>query len=139
MTRKRFAHAKKASVANQSSIYWESNSLGGTSRTSSRGRILSTGKFCCEEERGILPIDLVKISNDEKRIKDVQIMAVPQLAHKACLRCKARVESVDDTNGRCSKQDCRMLQRRILHWTCARTIMMENRTNSIYGWVTCTK
>ena len=59
-----------------------------------------------------LKTELVKISNNEKTIEDVQIMAVPQLAcYKACLHCKARDESVDDTNGRCSKQDCRMLQR----------------------------
>lgn len=65
-------------------------------------------------ESKILPIDdivFVKVSNTEKTIEDVQIMAVPQLhCYKACLRCKARVESVDDTNGRCSKEDCRMLQ-----------------------------
>ena len=81
-------------------------------------------------------IDFVKISNDEKTIKDVQIMAVPQLAcYKACLRCKAMVESVDDTNGRCSKQDCRMLQR--LEFCTghvhAQLMMMANGTLSIYG------
>ena len=93
-------------------------------------------------ESKILPIEeieFVKISNDEKTIKDVQIMAVPQLAcYKACLRCKARVESVDDTNGRCSKQDCRMLQR--LEFCTghvhAQLMMMANGTFltlSIYG------
>ena len=54
----------------------------------------------------------MKIFNTEKTINDVQVMAVPQLdCYKACLCCEARVESVDDTNGRCSKEDCRMLQR----------------------------
>ncbi len=81
--------------------------------------MLSTGEFIVKEwggvkylsmerESKILPIEdiePVKISNDEKTIKDVQIMAVPQLAcYKACLRCKAKVESVDDRNGRCSSK-----------------------------------
>ena len=91
-------------------------------------------------ESKILPIEEIEISNDEKTIKDVQIMAVPQLAcYKACLRCKARVESVDDTNGRCSKQDCRMLQRLEFYWTCACTINDDgkwNISNSIDLWQT---
>ena len=57
-------------------------------------------------------IEFVKICNTDKKITDVAIMAVAQLeCYKACLRCNARIETVDDTNGRCSKADCRMLQR----------------------------
>ena len=84
-------------------------------------------------------LEFVKISNDQKTIKDVKVMAVPELeCFKACLRCKARVESVDDRNGRCSKQDCRMLQ--LLEFCTghvhAQLMMMANGTFltlSIYG------
>ena len=84
-------------------------------------------------------IEFVKVSNDEKKMKDVKIMAVAELdCYKGCLRCKARVESVDAKNGRCSKQDCRMLQK--LEFCTghvhAQVMMMENGkflTLSIYG------
>ena len=70
----------------------------------------------------------MKISNDEKTIKDVKVMAVPELeCFKACLRCKPRVGSVDDRNGRCSKLDCRMLQ--LLEFCTARTIDDDGKWN----------
>ena len=45
-------------------------------------------------------------------IKNVQIVGVPALhIYKACLQCKARVEPCTPPFGRCSKEDCSMIQR----------------------------
>ena len=66
-------------------------------------------------------------------------MAVSQLDYyKACLCCKARVEAADHMNGRCSKPDCRMLQRLefCTGHVCAKLMMLANGmfvTLSIYG------
>ena len=50
--------------------------------------------------------------DDETVIYKAQIVAVPQLnKYHACLRCKARVEPCDVPFGRCSREDCGMLQR----------------------------
>ena len=48
-------------------------------------------------------------SNDDQdqTILNAVIIGVLQLdSYKSCLRCKARVESISDTLGRCSKADC---------------------------------
>jgi len=48
-------------------------------------------------------VEALEISNTEKTIKDVAIMAVAQLnCYRACLRCNVRVEAADEENGRCS-------------------------------------
>ena len=57
-------------------------------------------------------VDVKPVDDDDKMIQDARIVAVSQLdRYKACLRCKARVEPSTDDVGRCSKPDCRMLQR----------------------------
>ena len=62
--------------------------------------------------KAIPDIEFVKISNTEKTIQDVAIMAVAQLnCYKACLRCNVRVEATEAGNCRCSRPDCRMLQK----------------------------
>ena len=66
----------------------------------------------------ILPIDDIgevaetDHDNNLHELKNAHIIAVAKLdKHKACLRCKARVEPSSDEFRRCSKADCRMLQR----------------------------
>ena len=45
-------------------------------------------------------------------IFDAEIVGVQQLErHRRCLRCKARVEPLESGLGRCSKEECQMLQR----------------------------
>ena len=49
--------------------------------------------------------------NNLHELKNAHIIAVAKLdKHKACLRCKARVEPSSNEFRRCSKADCRMLQ-----------------------------
>ena len=53
-------------------------------------------------------VEVLEISNTDKTIKDVAIMAVAQMnCYRACLRCNVRVEAADEGNGRCSRPDCR--------------------------------
>ena len=52
--------------------------------------------------------------NDEEEVTvhNVVILGVPHLdTHKACSQCKARVEPLTPPLGRCSKPECKMLQR----------------------------
>lgn len=66
-----------------------------------------------EKDSKLISIDDIedaKMVDDDMMIQDAQVIAVSQLdSHKACLRCKARVEPSSDDVGRCSQQDCRML------------------------------
>ena len=49
---------------------------------------------------------------DTTTIQNVLIVGVPSLdIYKACLLCKARVEPLSPPMGKCSKQDCNMIQR----------------------------
>lgn len=60
----------------------------------------------------IADIEDVKVLEDDQMIQDARVVGVSQLDnYKACLRCSARVEPSTDDLGRCSKPDCRMLQR----------------------------
>lgn len=50
--------------------------------------------------------------NGEETLHDVQIVGVSRLMkYRSCMRCKARVEPCDAPFGRCSREDCAMLQR----------------------------
>ena len=52
------------------------------------------------------------IQIEEVTLKNVVIVGIPHLdTHKACLQCKARVEPLTPPLGRCSKRECKMLQR----------------------------
>ena len=72
----------------------------------------------CKENTEIILIDdigvVVERSDDEDEIsviKNVTIIGVPHLdKYKACLQCKARVETQTPPLGRCSKVDCMMMQ-----------------------------
>ena len=72
----------------------------------------------CKENTDIILIDdigvVVERSDDEDEIsviKNVTIIGVPHLdKYKACLQCKARVETQTPPLGRCSKVDCMMMQ-----------------------------
>ena len=49
---------------------------------------------------------------DDRKINNVQIVALPQLTkYKSCMHCKARVESSNPPFGRCSKENCNMYQK----------------------------
>ena len=78
-------------------------------------------------------------ADDEIVLHEAQIVAVSQLdSFKACLHCKARVEPSSDDYGRCSKPDCRMLQKVdfCTAHTCAKLMLMAKstfETLSIYG------
>ena len=49
---------------------------------------------------------------EEVTLHNVVIIGVPHLdTHKACLQCKARVESLTPPLGQCSKPECKMIQR----------------------------
>lgn len=51
-------------------------------------------------------------NNDDEVILNSAIIGVSKLdSYKVCMRCKVHVEPSDDTTGRCSKEDCMMLQR----------------------------
>ena len=65
----------------------------------------------------IIPVEDIGVvaaasdTNDED-LHNVVIVGVPHLdKHKACLQCKARVEPLTPPLGRCSKPECKMLQR----------------------------
>ena len=52
------------------------------------------------------------INEEEVTLHNVVIIGVPHwVIHKACLQCKARVEPLTPLLGRCSKPECKMLQR----------------------------
>ena len=52
------------------------------------------------------------VQENSTTIRSAEIVAVPELdKYKGCLRCKARVEPLDSGLGRCSKEDCQMLQK----------------------------
>ena len=66
----------------------------------------------------IVPIEDIGVvatasdGEEEITLHNVTIIGVPHLdTHKACLQCKARVEPLTPPLGRCSKPDCKMLQR----------------------------
>ena len=95
-------------------------------------------------ESKIIPIadmEVLKISSTEKTLKDVTIVSVPQNdCYRACLRCNARVEAADEGNGRCSRPDCRMLQKLEFcsqHVNAQLMVLAENRfeTLTVYGKV----
>ena len=77
-------------------------------------------------------------SNDDQdqTILNAVIIGVLQLdSYKSCLRCKARVESISDTLGRCSKADCAMLQRFDVcnqHSSAKLLCMSDSNTYSLY-------
>ena len=66
-------------------------------------------------------------------------MAVSHLDnYKSCLHCRARVEPADESSGRCSKADCRMLQNMefCTSHVCAKLMVMVDATFislSVYG------
>ena len=52
------------------------------------------------------------LQENSTTITSAEIVAVPELdKYKGCLCCKARVEPLDSGLGRCSKEDCQMLQK----------------------------
>lgn len=68
--------------------------------------------------------------NDEEEVTlhNVVIVGVPHLdTHKACLQCKARVEPLTPPLGRCSKPECKMLQRfdLCINHTTAKLLLMH--------------
>ena len=53
----------------------------------------------------------VGVQESLREITDAKVVAVERLQeYKACLRCKGRVEPLSPPLGRCSKDDCGMLQ-----------------------------
>ena len=63
----------------------------------------------------IYDIGVTASSNEDPQPAEIHsalIVGVPQLdTYKSCLRCKARVEPANLPLGRCSKDECQMLQR----------------------------
>jgi len=51
------------------------------------------------------------VEEDKVTLTDVNIVGVPMIdAYKSCLQCKARVEPITPPLGKCTKQDCAMIQ-----------------------------
>ena len=66
-------------------------------------------------------------------ITSAEIIAVPELGkYKGCLRCKARVEPLDSGLGRCSKEDCQMLQK---YDVCPEHLFTKLMLSSVSGLV----
>ena len=64
------------------------------------------------EDIGVVATASDNDGEEEITLHNVTIIGVPRLdTHKACLQCKARVEPLTPPLGRCSKPDCKMLQR----------------------------
>ena len=64
------------------------------------------------EDIGVVAAASDTDDEEEVTLHNVVIIGVPQLdKHKACLQCKARVEPLTPPLGRCSKSECKMLQR----------------------------
>ena len=62
------------------------------------------------------------LQENSTTITRAETVAVPELdKYKGCLRCKARVEPLDSGLGRCSKEDCQMLQNHV------KSEMLSNR------------
>ena len=52
------------------------------------------------------------LQNDYEEVIDAEIVGVAYLEqYRSCLRCKARVEPASGGLGRCSKDECKMLQK----------------------------
>ena len=68
--------------------------------------------------------------DDDITLQNVTIIGVPLLdTHRACLQCKARVEPLTPPLGRCSRADCKMMQRYDLcaqHTTAKLLLMYES-------------
>ena len=96
-------------------------------------------------ESKVIPIEEIKdaktVAKDyESMLEGAQIVAVSQFgSYKACMRCGARVEpSADNSFGRCSIQDCMMLQKVdfcTVHM-CAKLMLMAKSTayNPLHPW-----
>ena len=73
-------------------------------------------------------------------IQNVQVMGVPSLnMYKACMQCKARVEPLTPPFGKCSKQDCDMIQRYDLcaDQATARLLLMYTSGDKQQRYITC--
>ncbi len=65
-----------------------------------------------KEIKDIGPTEIYMEPVTEFTIEKAEIVAVQQLdKFRSCLRCKARVEPLRNNLGRCSKEDCQMLQK----------------------------
>jgi hypothetical protein len=68
-------------------------------------------------EEKIVKIDDIEdvkiLANNEIVLKEVAVSHLDN--YKSYLRCRGRVEPADESSGRCSKADCRMLEDGILH------------------------
>ena len=92
----------------------------------------------------ICPIpDIGEVARDDAghqlhTIRNATIIGVLQLeSYRSCLRCKARVEPITPSLGRCSKSECNMLQRFDMcaqHTSAKLMFMSDNDTYSLYAY-----
>ena len=61
---------------------------------------------------GTMAADDEVLQDHEEEIADAEVVGVVYLEkYRSCLRCKARVEPASGRMGRCSKEECKMLQK----------------------------
>lgn len=77
---------------------------------------VSMAKEGCEivhvEDIGETAPDEEVLEDDYEELTDAEVVGVVYLEeYRSCLRCKARVEAAGGGFGRCSKEECKMLQK----------------------------
>ena len=85
-------------------------------------------------------VDAPPKQEETTTINNVQIVGVPALnIYKACLQCKARVEPCTPPFGKCSKEDCNMIQRYDLctDQATAKLLLMYKSSNNQQKYITC--
>ena len=78
--------------------------------------------------------------DEHMTIKDVQIIGIHQLdSYKSCLQCKARVEPLTPPLGKCTKEDCMMMQLFDLcqDQTVARVLLRHQSNKGQWESITC--
>ena len=79
---------------------------------------------------GVVSTALISDEVETSTVKHPTIVGVPELeTYKACLKCKARVESRSPGIGSCSNSSCRMMQKYDIcpdHTSARLLIMYEN-------------
>ena len=89
------------------------------------------------EDIGETAINDELLQDDKEELKNAEIVGIASLEqYKSCLRCKARVEPASRGLGRCSKEECLMLQKfdKCTSHTSAKLLVQSGSINlSLYG------